>query len=255
MLHCGICANPRYLGRDEVFDRTWGHRLCPNGKTDVTNGWEHFREDLPDFARGRLDARRAAEIEQAARTDASLRRAIEQERQLDAWLEHLEVPDPEPGMEERFWRRFQAEKVHGTRRWLWRAAGALAAGLVLATAALLVVSHDPRPSDPTDATARDGVAEPAAQDAQDMEDAVLFEWNELDYLTEGSVPRWMTQRRLDADTLRLLKLLDNDEAFGGLDDIRHGEEVLLGADLALLRALADADARGLLDTTEQEDEE
>jgi hypothetical protein len=221
----------------------------------VNHGWEHFRDDLPDYVRGRLDARRAAEIEQAALNDASLRKAIEHERQLDAWLELVDVPEPEPGMEARFWQRFHAESQPGARRWYWRAAGALAAGLVLATAALLVVSHDPQPG-PGDSTAREEPATPGVEaTAQNAEDNVLYEWSELDYLAEGNVRRGAFQRRLDGDSLRLLKALADDEAYGGLDDIRPGEVLLLDADLELLRRLADADARALLEAAEQEDDE
>jgi hypothetical protein len=208
------------------------------------NPLEQYQADLHDLVRGALPPERAREILQAAEHDEPLARAIAHERQLDAWLEQYEVPELPEGFEGRFWQRFQQEKLYGEsagRRWFWKAGGALAACLLLAVGALMFVNFDRDGATPSENRDIATVEEDTQEDtSHGVTDEVLYEWDELDYLAGVEAPR-MFRFQLDAESLRLLKALADDDRFAELDALRPGDEGLLRADLELLQQLIEAD--------------
>lgn len=189
---------------------------------------DEYRQDLPEFISGRLDAKRAGEIAQLAETDAELRQAIESERALDSVLELYEVDGPGNGFEDRFWREFhESRTLGGGAGWLLKLAGPLAACVLLAIGAFLFMNLDSEETGAPLADSQDNAPAPVVE--------VTWEESEFDYLG-GDAPD--TQRRLDAETLSELKTLD-DANFSPLDDMENPEDLLVIDNLELLNELAE----------------
>jgi hypothetical protein len=191
--------------------------------------YEKYREDIPEFIRGRLDAERAAELLKAAEDDAVLRAAIESERSLERWLDYYEVTEP-AGLEGRFWRRFHEEKVVAGRRslWLLKLAGPLAAAVLIAVGVILFVNDEETPTpDPT----------PVAE----ADDASLeVTWDDVEFDVLSGVPTEPDARgdKLDAEALATMRALDN-SAFLPLDDLSQPEDLAVIEDFELLTQIAE----------------
>jgi hypothetical protein len=208
------------------------------GKTGTEfqmSAYEKYREDLPEFIRGRLDVARAQEILKAAEDDEVLRAAIESERSLERWLDYYEVPEA-PGLEGRFWQRFHEEKLIGGKRslWLMKLVGPLAAAVLVAIGVIVFVNNGDEGADPAGNTpVADTETEAPALD-------VTFEDSEWDYLVGAPVPVGENGRgdKLDAEALATLRMLDN-PAFVALDDLSQAEDLAVIDDLDLLTQLAE----------------
>ena len=202
--------------------------------------YEKYREDLPEFIRGRLDSGRAAEILRAAEQDSELREAIEQERTLERWLEYYEVPELGEGFERRFWNRFHDEKVAsstGRGAWMFKLIGPLAAGVLIAVGIILFVGNDEQPIDNGGSTAE--VNDDAGVEDAGEEPVIEIEWDdsEFTYIAGGETP--VEQRGgLDLETLELLKVLD-DPAFLPLDELDRPDDMAVIDELELLTKLAE----------------
>jgi hypothetical protein len=191
---------------------------------------EQYMQDLPAFVRGTLEPARARAIREAAAQNESLARAIEEERALDRLLNLYDVPEPPIGLETRFWQRFHSEGMHGGRRlWLMRAAGALAASILVAVG-LLVYFGGPREH----VLPEPGIASTTELDAdEDEADPVL--WSEWAYVLDAPQAPVRPERRPDLRTLELLKLLDD----ASLDGLEDPDDLLVAENLELLIALAE----------------
>ena len=194
------------------------------------SGYEIFRDDLPEFIRGKLDVARASELLKAAEDDEVLRAAIESERSLERWLDYYEVPEP-AGLESRFWRRFHDEKLVGGKRslWLLKLAGPLAAAVLIAIGVILFIDND-EPTTPEVTP----IAE--TEDAPALE--VTWEDDEFDYITGGPTEPEGRGDKLDAEALATMRTLDN-PAFIALDDLDRAEDLAVIDDLELLTQLAE----------------
>ncbi|MCB9893048.1 MAG: hypothetical protein H6839_01205 [Planctomycetes bacterium] len=201
------------------------------------SAYEQYREDLPELIRGRLEPGRAGEILEAAKTDETLRNALEQERSLERWLDYYEVPEPSEGFQGRFWRRFSEERVIEGRRtvWLIRLVGPLAAAILIAIGVIVFVNNGDTPPQVNGGTA-------SVDDAGVEPESVEVTWpeDEFDYVIGSTVPDTQQPRRetLSAEDLALMKQLDN-AAFLPLDDLERPEDVQVIDDLELLTELSE----------------
>lgn len=196
-----------------------------------------FKDDIPAFVRGTLEPSRAQALLDAAQHDANLRRAIEQERTLEQWLEFYNVPEITPGFEGRFWKSFHQDKLYGETA----GRGGLLLKLIGPVAALLLVGvgifmflrdSEPPASQPVD------VAEDPADDVEDD-----IEFNEFEYLVAPDEPGEKPARgdELTLEELRLLKQL-SDPAFADLDRVGTPEDLDLIQERELLEKLANREA-------------
>lgn len=196
-----------------------------------------FNDDIPAFVRGALEPSRAQALLDAAQHDANLRRAIEQERTLEQWLEFYSVPEISPGFQGRFWKTFHQEKLYGESA----GRGGLLLKLIGPVAALLLVGvgifmflrdTDPPASQPVD------VAEDVTEDPNDE-----IEFNEFEYLVapDESDEKPARGGELSVEELRLLKQL-SDPAFSDLDRVGTPEDLDLIQERELLEKLANREA-------------
>lgn len=191
--------------------------------------YEKYREDIPEFIRGRLDTVRAAELLKAAEDDEVLRAAIEQERTLERWLDYYEVAEP-AGLEARFWSRFHEEKVVGGKRslWLLKLAGPLAAAVLIAVGVILFVNDEETATlDPTPVAEVD-------------ETSLEVTWDDVEFDVLSGVPTAPDGRGdvLDAEALATMRALDN-SAFLPLDDLAQPEDLAVIEDFELLTQIAE----------------
>lgn len=184
-----------------------------------------FFEEVADYARGKLEPDRARALEEAARDNADLRQAIEQERALDRLLEFCEVEGPSEGFRERFWKDFHEGRSYGQSGRMLRWAGPLAAAALIAAGIFLFFDGSNTPLEP-----------PQTAEIQ-TEDVVEF--NEYRYLADPGLELEDAPALNEAD-LSLLSLLD-DAAFAELDEVRHPDDLALARDHDLLLELAEED--------------
>jgi hypothetical protein len=189
--------------------------------------YDQFAEDIPAFVRGKLEPARAKQIADAAQQDQRLKRAIEEERALDRWLEYYEVPEPTAGLSATFWKRFYASRG-GSGTLLIKLAGPIAAAVMIALGLILFINTEDAPTDDP-ATTAEVPNEPEADD----------EFHFFDYLANGDEPREVNAPTVEE--LALLKQLD-DPAFAELDKLRHPDDLMLIQDQELLAELAAKEA-------------
>lgn len=209
------------------------------------SAYRKYKEDLPEFIRGRLDRDFAHEIAQAAETDTELREAIEEERALDRILALYEVPEPAEGFERRFWERFHESRTIGEHSggagWLLKLAGPVAACVLIAIGVILFVKDDGQtPVNDTEKTAQTGPGD----DAEDAP-AVTWDESEFDYLAGDAVSA-DTTRDIDTATLEELKALD-DARFSPLDNMERPEDLLVIDELDLLNEIAELETEAIGD--------
>lgn len=212
---------------------------------------EQYREELPLLVRGALPDARAREILAAAETDAELRHAIAEERALERVLDDYAVPAPSAGFEARFWQRFHTgkalgdEAVVGRGSRLLRLVGPLAAGLLIAAG--LLVFYRGGPDAPPSPVAEGGNV-PASNTAPETGSLPTVslpveDLDEMDYLAGGLDLPERADKKLDAESLALMKRLD-DKAFLDLDNIEHPDDIALVAELELLSGIDKATGEG-----------
>jgi hypothetical protein len=194
------------------------------------SAYETFREDIPEFIRGRLNAERAAALLKAAEDDEVLRAAIESERSLERWLDYYEVAEP-AGLEGRFWRRFHEEKVVAGRRslWLLKLAGPLAAAVLIAVGVILFINDEETPPpDPNPIT------------VGNTDDSLEVTWDDVEFDILSGVPTEPDARgdKLDAEALATMRALDN-PAFLALDDLAQPEDLAVIEDFDVLKQIAE----------------
>lgn len=191
--------------------------------------YDEFKDDLPALARGTLDPDRTRALLEAAKQDTQLKRAIEQERALEHWLEAYEVPEPSADLPARFWKRFHQVRVQSGGR-LLRLIGPAAAAILVAAGLWLFIQGDDTPP-PADT--------PVVAEVED--DAVFFE-----YLADPDAGADQSDQPTPQPTeeeLALLKLL-SDPAFAELDKVPHPDDLLLVQDHELVTELAAREAGG-----------
>jgi hypothetical protein len=201
----------------------------------MAGSYETFREDLPDFIRGRLEFERASELLKAAEHDEVLRAAIEQERSLERWLDYYEAPELSDGFEGRFWRKFQEERVVAGRSSLWlvRLIGPIAAAVLIAVGVIVFINNEEDPQTPVVKTAE-------VLETEDPSMEVTWGESEFDYIAgaPNAVEDVVRGEKLDATALATMKTLDN-AAFLALDDLDRPEDLAVVDDLELLTELAE----------------
>lgn len=208
---------------------------------------EQYREELPLLVRGALPDTRAREILAAAETDAALRRAIAEERALERVLDDYEVPELSAGFEARFWKRFHTgkalgdESVGGRNSRLLRLVGPLAAGLLIAAGLLLFYRGEP--AGPGPVPVAEGGNAPSANTAPEVASQAVEDLDEMDYLAGGLDLPERADKKLDLETLELMKRLD-DKAFLDLDHIEHPDDIALVNELELLSGIDKAGGEG-----------
>lgn len=211
---------------------------------------EKYRDDLPGYVRGRLtgphasaeDRALASEIEAAAATDPELQSAIREETRLDEWLEAYKTPEVSAAFERRFWHRFHHGKLTGETGGIGarvlRLAGPIAAAALVAVA--LVMFWNGGAVSPLHVTIGGTPVSDAGSDddlADDLDDDE--DWSP--YYGVGDADDRLVSR-LDGQSLRLLKKLDN-EAFLPLDNLGHPDDLRLVDDLDTLKAVDELDSK------------
>ncbi|MBX3461309.1 MAG: hypothetical protein KF696_15295 [Planctomycetes bacterium] len=193
-----------------------------------------FRDDLQAFVRGTLEPNRAQALLAAAQHDPELRKAIEQERTLEQWLDIYEVPELSPGFQGRFWKNFHERKLYGETPGrsglLLKLVGPVAALLLVGVGIFMFLRDG-------DAPANTPVE--VADDAADS-DAEEIEFNEFEYLVADE-PAPARAEKPSLEELRLLRQLA-DPAFADLDRVGAPEDLDLIRERELLEKLAAREA-------------
>jgi len=141
-------------------------------------------EDLSAFLDGRLDARRAAQVEGRLRRDPRRREILDELRAADRALETMAAPPAPPAdLAEKVIAGVRRRRRAGPWRWVVRIGGSLAAAAAVALVAIVIA----RPSAPPPRRQADATAPPEGDNAAATVEDTSSDTAVLDFLRDFEV--------------------------------------------------------------------